>query len=129
MRNRNKYYKGRVHTAELPLVDNKRETIIKWLYDSNLVPWYSTYILQRSLNDDLVQDLIGEIYLKICEVKQSKWDYLYEQGKFAISGYVTGIIRQQLYSDTSEIYYKYYRYIQKEIRKDDDFWNAYGNEH
>ena len=126
---KNKYYDEWVHTADLELKDGDRQTILEWIYKTNIVPWYATYILQKPYEDDLVQDLIGELYLIICEIKQEKWDKLYEQGKFAISGYVTGIIKQQLYSDSSAIYYKFYKHAQKEIIMDEDFWIQYGEEH
>lgn len=126
---RNKYYKEWVHTADLELPSDDRETVLTWIYKTNLVPWYATYILEKPYENDLVQELIGELYLIICEIKEEKWKELYQQGKFAISGYVTGIIKQQLYSATSDIYYKYYRYANKEIRMDDEFWNRYGDEH
>ena len=96
---KNKYYNEWVHTADLDLQDGSRDSILTWVYKTNLVPWYATYILQKPYEDDLVQDLIGELYLIICEIKEEKWNELYQQGKFAISGYVTGIIKQQLWSD------------------------------
>ena len=83
---KNKYYDEWVHTADLELKNGDRQTILEWIYKTNLVPWYATYILQKPYDDDLVQDLIGELYLIICEVKEEKWVDLYEQGKFAISG-------------------------------------------
>lgn len=126
---KNKYYKEWVHTADLDLKNDDRESILNWIYKTNLVPWYSTYILQKPYDDDLVQDLIGELYLIICEIKEEKWKELYAQGKFAISGYVTGIIKQQLYSDSSRIYYKFYQHASREITMDEDFWTQYEEEH
>lgn len=126
---KNKYYKEWVHTADLDLANGDRETVLTWIYNTNLVPWFATYILQRPYDDDLVQDFIGELYLIICEIKEEKWKDLYLQGKFAISGYVTGIIKQQLFSDTSTIYYKYYKHYNKQITMDEDFWTQYDEEH
>ena len=126
---KNKYYKEWVHSADLDLKNGDRETILDWIYRTNIVPWYATYILQKDYEDDLVQDLIGELYLIICEISEDKWKELYQQGKFAISGYVTGIIKQQIYSDSSRIYYKYYKHANREIIMDEDFWTQYGEEH
>ena len=126
---KNKYFNEWVHTADLELKDGDRNTILEWIYKTNLVPWYATYILQKPYDDDEVQDLIGELYLIICEVKEEKWRDLYAQGKFAISGYVTGIIKQQLYSDSSDIYYKFYKHAIKEKIMDDEFWLQYADEH
>jgi len=126
---KNKYYNEWVHTADLDLSDGSRDSILTWIYKTNLVPWYATYILQKPYEDDLVQDLIGELYLIICEIKEEKWNELYQQGKFAISGYVTGIVKQQLWSDSSTIYHKYYKYYNRYITMDEDFWLQYGDEH
>ena len=126
---KNKYYNEWVHTSDLDLPDGSRDSILTWVYKTNLVPWYATYILQKPYEDDLVQDLIGELYLIICEIKEEKWNELYQQGKFAISGYVTGIIKQQLWSDSSTIYNKYYKYYNRYITMDEDFWMAYSEEH
>jgi hypothetical protein len=126
---KNKYYDEWVHTVDLDLPDGSRDSILTWIYKTNLVPWYATYILQKPYEDDLVQDLIGELYLIICEIKEEKWNELYQQGKFAISGYVTGIIKQQLWSDSSTIYHKYYKYYNRYITMDEDFWLQYGDEH
>lgn len=126
---KNKYYNEWVHTADLDLSDGSRDSILTWIYKTNLVPWYTTYILQKPYEDNLVQDLIGELYLIICEIKEEKWNELYQQGKFAISGYVTGIVKQQLWSDSSTIYYKYYKYYNRNITMDEDFWLQYGDEH
>lgn len=126
---KNKYYKEWVHTAELDLPKGDRESILTWIYKTNIVPWYATYILQKPYEDDLVQDLIGELYLIICEIDEAKWNELYLQGKYAISGYVTGIIKQQLWSDSSKIYFKYYRHYNRQIIMDEEFWTKYGEEH
>ena len=125
---KNRYYNEWVHSADLPLKAGDRQSILEWIYKTNIVPWYATYILQRPYEDDEVQDFIGELYLIICEVKEEKWNDLYSQGKFAISGYVTGIIRQQLYSSSSAIYFKYLKRKKKEIIMDEEFWSQYFDE-
>lgn len=126
---KNKYYDEWVHTADLPLTSSDRDTIINWLYNSNLVPWYVTYILEKSIDDDYVQDCIGELYLMICEIPQEKWDYLYEQGKMCVSAYVTGIIRQQVISTNSRIYKVLGKYKAMELNKKEEFWLQYAEEH
>lgn len=126
---KNKWYNEWVHTADLPLENSKRETVIKWLYNSNLVPWYVTYILEKPIEDEYVQDCIGELYLMICEIKQNKWDELYEQGKMAVSAYVTGVIRQQVISTNSKIYKLLGKYKSMQINKSEEFWLQYADEH
>ena len=121
----NKYYKGWVHTADLELKDGDRDTIIQWLYDSELIPWYVTYLLQKPYEDEYVQDTIGILWVSICEVKQEKWDYLYQQGKMSISAYVTGLIHQQVISKNSRVYNMLGKYANTQYTKNEEWWNNY----
>ena len=125
---KNKYYEFKVLSADLPIKSEKKDDIIQWIYDIHIVEWYTTYLLKKSMEDEDVQDKIQEIYLMICEVPQKRWNELYSQGRFAISGYVTGIIHQQLISKTSKIYKKYGKYNDTFQTKDDVFWTTYDEE-
>ena len=106
-----------------------RDEILDYLIKSKFVESYTKKLVYPSDKDNLQDDYISEVWLQLCEIKEEKWNELYQQGKFAISGYVTGIIKQQLWSDTSRIYTKYYKHYNKEITKDEDFWMAYSEEH
>ena len=125
---KNNYYEFKVLSADLPLKSDKKDDIIQWIYDIHIVEWYTTYLLKKTMENEEVQDKIQEIYLMICEVPQKRWNELYSQGKFAISGYVTGIIHQQLISKTSKIYKKYGKYNDTFQTKDDVFWQTYDEE-
>lgn len=125
---KNKFYDKPVLTEDLPLSKGDRDTIIQWIYDIHIVEWYSTYLLKKRIDDDLA-DKIQEIYLILCEIPQDKWDELFEQGRFAISAYVTGVIHQQLYSTTSSIWYKYGKHDTTELTQDELFWEKYNDEH
>ena len=125
---KNIYYNGYVKTGEIPLKDSKIETIVQWLYDTHLVEWYVTYLLKKRLEDEDVEDKIQDIYLYVMETPQEKWDDLFEQGQFSVSGYVTGIIHQQLITDNSKIYRKYNKHHQLETRMDDVWWETYYND-
>lgn len=125
---KNIYYNGYVKTGEIPLKDSKIETIVQWLYDTHLVEWYVTYLLKKRLEDEDVEDKIQDIYVYVMETPQSKWDDLFEQGQFSVSGYVTGIIHQQLITDNSKIYRTYNKHHQREMRMDDAYWETYYND-
>ena len=125
---KNIYYNGYVKTGEIPLKDSKIETIVQWLYDTHLVEWYVTYLLKKRLEDEDVGDKIQDIYVYVMETPQEKWDDLFEQGQFSVSGYVTGIIHQQLITDNSKIYRKYNKHHQIETRMDDVWWETYYND-
>lgn len=121
---KNKYYNQLVLTEEIPLNSSNRDEVIKWIYDTHIVEWYSTYLLKKGIDEDL-SDKIQEIYLMICEVPQEKWDKLFQQGQYAISAYVTGVVHQQLWSTTSKIYTKYGKYNATQITQDEIFWETY----
>lgn len=125
---KNIYYNGYVKTGEIALKDSKIETIVQWLYDTHLVEWYVTYLLKKRLEDEDVEDKIQDIYVYVMETPQEKWDDLFEQGQFSVSGYVTGIIHQQLITDNSKIYRKYNKHHQIETRMDDVWWETYYND-
>lgn len=125
---KNIYYNGYVKTGEIQLKDSKIETIVQWLYDTHLVEWYVTYLLKKRLEDEDVEDKIQDIYVYVMETPQEKWDDLFEQGQFSVSGYVTGIIHQQLITDNSKIYRKYNKHHQLETRMDDVWWETYYND-
>jgi hypothetical protein len=125
---KNRFYNGTVKTAEIPLKDGNVNTIIQWMVDTHLVEWYVTYLLKKTLDDEDVEDKIQDIYLMILEIPQEKWDDLFEQGQFSVSGYITGIIHQQIKSGNSRIYRDYNKYHERNKRMDDDFWKIYYND-
>lgn len=129
MKHRNRFYNERVRTAELKLVSGDRDSILKWIYDTHLVEWYTTFLLKYPIDAPFVTDKIQEIYLILCEKSQEVWDKLYRQGQYAISAYVTGIIHQQIISVNSDCYKKYNKVSKTEITQDEEFWKTYGEEH
>lgn len=122
---KNRYYSNRVLMEQTPLKDGKRDTIVQWIYDIHVVEWYSTYLLRLPLKR--IEDKVQEIYVEICSIPQSKWNELYNQGKIAIADYVTGIVHQQLISNTSKVYKKYNKHEQRELTQDELFWSNYEN--
>lgn len=126
MEKKNKYYNEYVLTEQLPLNSSNRDEVLKWIYDIHIVEWYTTYLLHKRVDDLDTQDKIGDIYLMIAEKPQSVWDDLFEQGKYAISAYVAGIIHHQIVSDNSAVYKRYEKYKKTEITQDDLFWENYG---
>ena len=124
IRRKNIWYPYRCMTAEIPLENGDRDTILQWLADTHLVEWYSTYLLDKKL--EYMEDEVAEIWLILCEIPQDRWDNVYNQGKAAVSAYVTGIIHQQLISLTSTVFRKYGRYREKQVKQDENWWNNYG---
>lgn len=126
---KNKYYPYKVKTGELPLTSDERDVVLKWIYDTHIVEWYTTYLIKKSMEEDGVEDRIQELFLMICEIPEEKWKELYAQGQYAVSAYVTGIIHQQIISGNSAIYKKYTKYEATQITQDELFWEKYVEEH
>lgn len=122
---RNKYYSKLVKTKQIPLKNGERDTIIKWIYDTNLVQWYTTYLMRKNIDNPDVEDCIQEIFTFLCEKKQEDWDRIYQQGFYAVSAYVSGLIHRQIRSDSSKIYRKYGKYNENVVLKDEEFWTNY----
>ena len=126
---KNKYYPYKVKTGELPLTSDEKDVVIKWIYDTHLVEWYTTYLMKKSMEEDGVEDRIQELFLMICEIPEEKWKGLYAQGQYAVSAYVTGIIHQQIISVNSAIYKKYTKHEAIETIKDKKKKKKYVEEH
>lgn len=118
-------YSKRVKTGEIPLKSSNRDDVLIWITKTNLVEWYVTYLLKRSIEQGDTADKIQEIYLEICNVPQEKWDDLYEQGVYSISAYVSGLIHRQIVSNTSKVYFKYNRYRERFVTMEDSFWQSF----
>lgn len=125
----NRYYPYPVMTTQIPLNDGKRDTILQWIYDIHIVEWYVTFLLQRYLDYDDVEDKCQEIHRMLAEKKQEDWDKLYEQGYYAVSAYVAGLIHKQIRSVSSFLYKNYERYKEIMTRQDEDFWTNYADSH
>ena len=123
---KNKYYPYLCRSADLPLKSKKREDILKWIHDINVVDWYVTYLLKKRIDDNDVRDMIQDIWVEICKVKDETWKELYRQGQLAISGYVVGLVRHQIVNSRNDtVSGKYRKWHQKEITQDNEFWERY----
>jgi len=128
-RYKNRYYPYRVLSGELPLKDGSRDTILKWIHDIHIVEWYTTYLLRQRMDEPYVEDKIQDLWTALCEKTQEDWDRIYEQGYYAVSAYVAGLISRQVRSGTSQMYKKYQRYDNMFVNKDEEFWENYERTH
>lgn len=126
---KNPYYPHNVLTAEIPLESDDRDDVVEWIYATHIVEWYTTYLLKKSMDDEVVADEIQELFLMVCEVPAEKWKELFAQGQHAVSAYVTGLIHQQVVSKNSKIYKKYTKYHATQKVQSDLFWEKYDEEH
>ena len=126
-RRRNRETSLLVRTQQIPLKSGNRDDIVQWIYDINIVEWYTTFLLRRNMTQCDVLDKIQDIYIEICNIPQEKWDELYEQGAYSISAYVSGIIHRQIVSDTSTIYRRYNLWRSRFVTMEQSYWNSYFN--
>ena len=95
-----------------------------YILRTDLVNWYTTYLMKKPITAELVQEYIQEIWVQIAEIPQTKWDDLYDQGKAAITAFVSALIHNNCISVNS----KAFRHIRKptlnEVRFTDVEWEA-----
>lgn len=110
-----------------PPVDNKKETILQWLYDRGLVQNYIRKLEYETIDEETIQDEIQEVWLLLLE-KQDKLKELYDnQGITGLTAYVSGVIARQVHSSTSALYKKYKKDYKVLIHLSDQCWNDYYN--
>ncbi len=100
-----------------------RDEILEYIYNLNFVEGYSRQLANTD-DWDIIEDIIQEIYLQLCEVSNEKWQNLLKQGTTndsfkAVRGYVAGLIHRNIRSKNSRAYYKLKRHWEKEIPIDD----------
>lgn len=130
---RNIYCSENPCTLDVPLKDGNRDTILQWIYDIKLVPWYVSYLLKGNPGEERIRDAIQYMWLEICKVSDERWNNLYTQGYLAISSFVTGIIHRQLKSDSSNYYRAEGKYKEMfKVMDNEEFWqkinDTYGEE-
>ena len=60
---KNKYYPYKVKTGELPLTSGEKDVVIKWIYDTHLVEWYTTYLMKKLMEEVLSPKIVLWILL------------------------------------------------------------------
>lgn len=100
-----------------------REDILVFIKSTNLVENYTARLLQVFKDDDLYKDYLGEIWLQLCEVKQEKWDDLYNQGAPAITAFVSGLIWRNCLSINSPAYWHIKKPMLNTVHLKDENWD------
>lgn len=96
-----------------------KNQILEELYNTEFVDKY-IYKLSNSLDLALIDDIKGEIWVIICEIKEDRIISLYKQGGInKVRQFVSGIIYRQIRSKTSPIYKKYKKWALDNIATDD----------
>lgn len=89
------------------MMDKNKNEIISELYATRFVENYTRKIAS-GIDLAIFQDIIGEIYLKICELPEKVITEIYNGcGINCFRRYVSGLIYRQVKSSNSTIYWKY----------------------
>lgn len=79
--------------------------------------------LANSSDWPIIDDLVQEIFLQLCEVPEEKWADLQKQGTKndnmkAVRGYVSGLIYRNVKSANSKVYNRLKKHQTREILTD-----------
>ena len=104
-----------------------RNEVLQYIFDLQFVQNY-TRKLANSDDWDLIEDIIQDIFLQLCEVSEEKWQNLLNQGTKndsfkAVRGYVSGLVYRNVKSKNSKVYYHLKKHSEREIPMGDTYVN------
>lgn len=107
----------------------ERNRLLTEIFNLNLVQNYCKKICSDEKN---IEDIIGEIWLQVCEVPIEKWDFLLSQGTDkdnlkSVRAFISGICYRNIKSQNSKVWYKIKRHDTMEFTKTDEEWNNINN--
>lgn len=102
-----------------------RNEVLQYIFDLQFVQNY-TRKLANSDDWDIIEDIIQDIFLQLCEVSDDKWQNLLNQGTKndsfkAVRGYVSGLVYRNVKSKNSKVYYHLKKHSEREIAMGDTY--------
>ena len=102
-----------------------REEVLQYIFDIQFVQNY-TRKLANSDDWDIIEDIIQDIFLQLCEVSEEKWQNLLNQGTKndsfkAVRGYVSGLVYRNVKSKNSKVYYHLKKHSERELPMGDTY--------
>ena len=109
-----------------------RGKVLKYLYESGFVQFYTKKLLYREDINDLYEDYLQEVWLQICEIPEKKWEELYNKRDnqdefYDIRNFVSVVIRNTVISTTSAAFRKLKKQSTVSKQLDDGGWNYLAN--
>ena len=109
-----------------------RDKVLKYLYESGFVQFYTKKLLYREDINDLYEDYLQEVWLQICEIPEKKWEELYNKRDnqdefYDIRNFVSVVIRNTVISTTSAAFRKLKKQSTVSKQLDDGGWNYLAN--
>ena len=89
-----------------------KSQILEEMYRDHSVERY-VLKLANELDKQLYEDIVGELYLMLCELNGEVVEEIYNGcGKTCFQRYVFCIVKRQVHSKNSKIYWQYKRHIE-----------------
>ena len=109
-----------------------RDKVLKYLYESGFVQFYTKKLLYREDINDLYEDYLQEVWLQICEIPEKKWKELYNKRPnqdefYDIRNWLSVLIRNTVVSTTSAAYRKLKKQTTVSKQLTDGEWNYLAN--
>ena len=88
-----------------------RDKVLKYLYESGFVQFYTKKLLYREDINDLYEDYLQEVWLQICEIPEKKWEEIMRNNTnqdqmYGVRNFVSVVIRNTVVSTTSAAFRK-----------------------
>ena len=109
-----------------------RDKVLKYLYDSGFVKFYTKKLMYPEDIEDLYEDFLQEVYFQLCEVPEEKWLELYNRRDnqdefYDIRNWISVLIRNTVRSTTSSAYRKLKKQSTVADNLSDDDWEILAN--
>lgn len=88
-----------------------RDKVLKYLYESGFVQFYTKKLLYREDINNLYEDYLQEVWLQICEIPEKKWEEIMRNNTnpdqmYGVRNFLSVVIRNTVVSTTSAAYRK-----------------------
>lgn len=102
-----------------------RDEVLEYIYNLQFIQNY-TRKLANCDDWNLIDDIVQDIFLQLCEVPEEKWQTLLSQGTKndsfkAVRGYVSGLVYRNVKSKNSKVYYHLKKHSEREIPMGDTY--------
>ena len=109
-----------------------REKVLKYLYNSGFVKFYTKKLMYPEDIEDLYDDYLQEVWWQICEIPEEKWLELYNRRPnqdefYDIRNWCSVLIRNTIRSTTSSAYRKLKKQKTVAQNLNDDDWEILAN--
>ena len=109
-----------------------RDKVLKYLYESGFVQFYTKKLLYREDINDLYEDYLQEVWLQICEIPEKKWEEIMRNNTnpdqmYGVRNFVSVVIRNTVVSTTSAAFRKLKKQNTVAKQMTDGEWNYLAN--